>query len=53
MTVVNVFQNDILLPHWGGWKLVKLSAIPVVVVIPRNKKIILPFILLVLAVLFD
>lgn len=38
------------------WKLVKLSAMPAAVAIPRNKKkkkIILPFILLVLVVLFD
>lgn len=43
----------------GGrvWKLVKLSAMPAAVAIPRNKKkkiiIILPFTLLVLVVLFD
>lgn len=35
------------------WKLPKLSAMPAAVAIPRNKNIILLFILLVLVVLFE
>lgn len=55
MMVVDALLNRALLLVWVGrvWKLPKLSAMPAVVAIPRNKNIILPFILLVLVVLFD